>query len=213
MLLYIAISYVWWIFLSSVIMSAGYHRYFSHRAFNAPIWYEYAVLFLGPLSGAGSVLGWVGVHRMHHAHSDTENDPHSPIYQPIWKILTSTFTVPAIKHRHIVDLLKNPRVMWFYRNHKIIRAVTLLLPLLVLPIEWYVVFFLSPIIYGYLGFGLLNTLCHSSSGVKNSWFVNLLTGGEGWHRNHHERPRDWMIGKKWYELDLGAWFIKLIKKY
>lgn len=212
MLLYIAISYVWWIFLSSIIISAGYHRYFSHRAFSAPIWYEYAVLILGPLSGAGHVLGWVGVHRLHHNHSDTEKDPHSPKYQPVWRILTSTFKVPPIKHRHVVDLLKNPRVMWFYKNHKIIRTLTIVVSLILLPFEWWIVFIVSPVIYGYLGFGLLNTVCHSGKNVRNSAFVNMLTGGEGWHANHHKTPRDWQIGKKWYEWDPGAWFIRLIKE-
>ena len=55
-------------------------------------------------------------------------------------------------------------------------------------------------------------MCHSGEGANNSAFVNIFTGGEGWHANHHERPRDWQIGKKWYEWDPAAWFIRLIKK-
>lgn len=204
-------SFVWWLILSSVIVSAGYHRYFAHRAFKAPVWYEYAVLLLGPLSGSGPVLGWVGVHRLHHNHSDTEKDPHSPKYQPVWRVLTSTFKVPAIRPRHVTDLLKNPRVMTFYKYHRHIRIATLTLGLL-LPWEWYIILIVSPMIYGYLGFGLLNTLCHRHEYVSNSWIANVLTGGEGWHANHHERPRDWRIGKKWYQWDPAAWFILLIKK-
>ena len=61
------------VILSSIVVSAGYHRYFAHRAFKAGVWYEYLVLILGPLSGAGHVLGWVGVHRLHHNHSDKYN--------------------------------------------------------------------------------------------------------------------------------------------
>lgn len=211
-LLYFFASFLWWIFLSSAIISAGYHRYFAHRSFEAPLWYEYAVLILGPLSGAGHVLGWVGVHRLHHNYSDTVNDPHSPKHQPVWRILTSTFKVPPIKHRHVVDLLKNTRVMWFYKHHKVIRFLTIIGSSFLLPFYWWFVLIITPIIYGYLGFGLLNTICHYSDNVRNSMFVNIFTGGEGWHANHHERPRDWQIGKKWYEWDPGAWFIKLIKK-
>lgn len=204
-------SFIWWLFLSSVVVSAGYHRYFAHRAFKADVWYEYMVLILGPLSGAGHVLGWVGVHRLHHNHSDTEQDPHSPKFQPIWRVLTSTFKVPPIKHRHVIDLLKNKRVMWFYKWHAEIRIATFLFGLL-LPIDWYIILLVMPVFWGYLGFGLLNTICHSGDNVRNSAFVNLFTGGEGWHANHHEKPRDWQIGKKWYEWDPAAWFIKLIQK-
>jgi len=204
-------SFIWWLFLSSAVISAGYHRYFSHRSFKAPVWYEYLVLILGPLSGSGSALGWVGVHRMHHNHSDTEKDPHSPKYQPMWRVLTSTFKVPAIRPRHITDLLKNKRVLWFHRHHKKIRLLTLFGGLL-LPFEWYIILIISPMIYGYLGYGLLNTLCHRHEHVSNSWIANILTGGEGWHANHHDQPRDWRIGKKWWEWDPAAWFIRLIQK-
>lgn len=204
-------SFIWWLFLSSAVISAGYHRYFSHRSFKAPVWYEYLVLILGPLSGSGSALGWVGVHRMHHNYSDTEKDPHSPKHQPIWRVLTSTFKVPAIRPRHITDLLKNKRVLWFHRHHKKIRLLTLFGGLL-LPFEWYIILIVSPMIYGYLGYGLLNTLCHRHEQVSNSWIANILTGGEGWHANHHDQPRDWRIGKKWWEWDPAAWFIRLIQK-
>ena len=204
-------SFIWWFFLSSVVISAGYHRYFSHRSFKALVWYEYLVLILGPLSGSGSVLGWVGVHRLHHNHSDTPEDPHSPKHQPVWRVLTSTFKVPAIRPRHVTDLLKNKRVMWFHKHHKKIRLGTLFMGLL-LPIEWYIILIISPMIYGYIGFGLLNTLCHRHENVCNSWLANILTGGEGWHANHHAKPRDWQIGKRWYEWDPAAWFIRLIRK-
>jgi fatty-acid desaturase len=204
-------SFIWWLFLSSAIISAGYHRYFSHRSFNAGVWYEYIVLILGPLSGAGHVLGWVGVHRLHHNYSDTIQDPHSPKYQSIWRVLTSTFKVPAIKHRHVVDLLKNKRVMWFYRYHNHIRVGTFLFSFL-LPTWVAITFIYMPMVWGYLGFGLINTICHYGEGVRNSAFVNIFTGGEGWHANHHENPKDWKIGKKWYEWDPAAWFIRLIKK-
>lgn len=208
----LAYSFIWWFFLSSFIISAGYHRYFAHRSFKTGIWYEYLVLILGPLSGSGSLLGWVGVHRLHHNHSDTEKDPHSPKHQPVWRVLTSTFKVPAIRPRHVTDLLKNKRVMWFHKHHRDIRFCTFLFGLSFLSFEWFLVLMIAPMIYGYIGFGLLNTLCHRHENVSNSWIANILTGGEGWHANHHAKPMDWKIGKKWYEWDPAAWFIRLIKK-
>lgn len=211
MLIYILYSFIWWLFLSSTVISAGYHRYFSHRSFKAPVWYEYFVLVLGPLSGAGHVLGWVGVHRLHHNHSDTDKDPHSPKHQPMWRVLTSTFTVPPIKRRHVADLLRNRRVVQFYKWHNYIRIGTLAFSLL-LPLEIAFIFIYAPFFWGYLGYGLLNTFCHSGTEVRNSALVNIFTGGEGWHANHHKDPMNWRIGKKWWEWDPASWFIQLIKK-
>ena len=209
---YILVSFAWWMFLSSAIVSAGYHRYFAHRAFKAPIWYEYLVLLFGPLSGSGPALGWVGVHRLHHNHSDTEKDPHSPRFIPRWKVLTSMFDVPPIPRKAVKDLLRNKRVVWFYKKHKPIRLLVFILFLLITGPIWTFWLFIMPMVYGYVGYGLLNTYCHSKETVRNLWWANILTGGEGWHANHHENPRDWKIGKEWYEWDWGAWWIRLIKK-
>jgi len=208
---YITISFIWWQILSSVVISAGYHRYFTHQSYTAPVWYEYIVLLLGPLSGSGHVLGWAGVHRMHHAFSDTEEDPHSPKYKGFWKVFLSTFKVPYIPRKFIRDLLRNKRVMFFYRHHNKIRLGSFLVGLILLPIEWFIIIFITPVLYGYLGFGLINAMCHKNGVVRNSWIANIFTGGEGWHVNHHENSKDWRIGKTWWQWDPGAWIIKLIK--
>ena len=42
--------------------------------------------------------------------------------------------------------------------------------------------------------------------------ANILTGGEGWHKNHHDRSQDWKIGQHWWQIDTGAWWIKAIKR-
>lgn len=211
---YVILSFLWWQVLSITVISSGYHRYFAHRAFKAPVWYEYYVLTLGILSGGGPLLGWAGVHRLHHRYSDTNKDPHSPTYISIWRVLTSTFKVPPIKRASVKDLLKNPRVMWFYKNHNIfIIGYTILFMLIAyytsLPIA--IVLLLSPLFYSYLGFGLINAFGHDKNGPKNSQLLNIFSGGDGFHKNHHEAPKDWQIGKKWYEFDPGALFIRLIK--
>lgn len=209
-MLYILYSFIWWQVLSAVVISAGYHRYFTHRAFNAPVWYEYLVLLLGPLSGAGHVLGWVGVHRMHHVYSDTEDDPHSPKYKGFWRVLTSTFRVPTIPRKFIKDMLKNKRVMFFYKYHNHIRITILIIGALILPVQWFLVIFISPFLFGYLGFGLINALCHRQGKPTNSWIANVFTAGEGWHKNHHARIKSWQIGKEWYQWDPGAWVIRIV---
>jgi fatty-acid desaturase len=213
-MIYILASFIWWQILSITVISSGYHRYFAHRSFSAPKWYEYYVLALGSLTGGGSLLGWVGVHRMHHKHSDTEQDPHSPKYHGMWKIITSTFAVPPIKRSSVRDLLKNNTVVWFHKYYKHIRISTLVIGFLLLPLEWFLVLIVSPIMYAYIGFGAINAFCHDKdgSGAKNSHLVNILAAGDGFHKYHHERPKDWKIGRNWYEFDPGALWIKLIIK-
>ena len=171
---YVILSFIWWQILSITVVSSGYHRYFAHRAFKTYTLYEHWVLFLGTLTGSGPLLGWVGVHRQHHNHTDTEDDPHSPRHQGFMPVLTSTFKVKAIKHRVIKDLLRNKRVMWYYRNHMIIRCSTALACFVLLSFPMFLVVFISPIIYSYIGFGSINALCHKNGKVVNLMRVKLL---------------------------------------
>lgn len=205
---YVILSFIWWQILSITVVSSGYHRYFAHRAFKTYTLYEHWVLFLGTLTGSGPLLGWVGVHRQHHNHTDTEEDPHSPAHHGFLTVLTSTFKVKAIKRRVIKDLLRNKRVMWYYRNHMIIRCGTALACFVLLSFPMFLVVFVSPIIYSYVGFGSINALCHKKGKVINLMWVNLLAAGEGYHKNHHENPRSWKLGA----YDPSAFFIKCIKK-
>ena len=205
---YVILSFIWWQILSVTVVSSGYHRYFAHRAFNASKWYEYYVLFLGTLTASGPLLGWVGVHRLHHNHTDTEDDPHSPRHQGFIPVLTSTFKVKAIRHRVIKDLLRNKRVMWYYRNHMVIRLCTAVGAFVLLSFPMFLVLFVSPMIYAYIGFGTINAFAHKEGKIFNNHWLNILSAGEGYHNNHHKNPRAWRLGK----YDMSAVFIRMIKK-
>jgi stearoyl-CoA desaturase (delta-9 desaturase) len=213
---YILLSFLWWQFLSATAISAGYHRYFSHSAFKAPVWFEYFVLLFGSLAFTGPLLGWVWIHRTHHLHSDTDKDPHSPKYLGFWRTF---FVLPGrrshwqdqkLSRHHVKGLLKNKRVVFFYRNHKIIRMITFILGVLLLPVEWFLVLIVSPMIFGYLGFGLLNAVCHKRGIPNNTWWVSIFTAGEGWHKNHHDNTKRILNGTKWYHIDTGGYVSKLI---
>lgn len=208
---YVILSFIWWQILSVTVISSGYHRHFAHRAFKVyrgKVFYEHWVLFLGTLTASGPLLGWVGVHRQHHNHTDTEKDPHSPRHHGFIPVLTSTFKVKSIRHREIIDLLRNKRVMWYYRNHMIIRCGTALACFVLLSFPMFLVLFVSPMIYSYIGFGSINAFCHRNGKIINSMWINILAAGEGYHKNHHENPRSWKLGK----YDPTALFIKCIKK-
>ena len=57
------------------------HRYYSHKSFEFKnVFLKWIFTLLAVIAGRGSPLGWVYLHRKHHAYSDTEQDPHSPKY-------------------------------------------------------------------------------------------------------------------------------------
>jgi stearoyl-CoA desaturase (delta-9 desaturase) len=68
--------------LAGLAVNLGYHRVLSHRSLELPKWMERALVTLG--LPAGTPIQWAGNHRYHHAHTDTETDPHSPLHRGFW---------------------------------------------------------------------------------------------------------------------------------
>lgn len=204
-------GFVWWQVIAIVAISGGYHRYYSHFSFKAPRWYPYLVNILGIFSGAGPALTWAAVHRQHHAYSDTEDDPHSHSIKGWFPVYVNTWGYDVkIKRRFVKRLLQDPILRWFHKYYfkltiAIITVFALIDPMLL------IFGYALPVVLAFHAYGLLNILGHRGGHPNNSWLANILTGGEGWHANHHKRGGDYRIGWKWYEIDPTAWFIKLIK--
>lgn len=204
-------GFVWWQVIAIVAISGGYHRYYSHFSFKAPRWYPYVVNVLGIFSGAGPALTWAAVHRQHHAYSDTEDDPHSHSIKGWFPVYVNTWGYDVkIKRRFVKRLLQDPILRWFHKYYfkltiAIITVFALIDPMLL------IFGYALPVVLAFHAYGLLNILGHRGGRPNNSWLANILTGGEGWHANHHKRGGDYRIGWKWYEIDPTAWFIKLIK--
>tara|TARA_B110000503_G_scaffold42030_1_gene68911 strand:- start:170 stop:793 length:624 start_codon:yes stop_codon:yes gene_type:complete len=184
-LMYVLISaYLIYISIAIIGISLGYHRYFSHREFKATAWLEIIMLYCGLLCGGRSLLGWAGVHRMHHIYADTENDPHSAKNHPWWKILFSLWKVNTLPRKFIKDLLQNKRVMFFHKYGTYIFIVHQIIFFLLFGVNSLivhaVVFFLA-----YLGFGILNLWGHNLDGPINRAWINLIAPLEGNHKTHH----------------------------
>jgi len=203
---------LWWYVIAIVSISGGYHRYYSHRSFKTGRWYPYVVNILGMFSGAGPVLTWAGTHLQHHAYSDTDKDPHSFAIKGLLTVYFNTWGYTAhIERKFIKSLLRDKLLRWFYQHYfKLNIAIILILaainPLLL--IFGYAV----PVVFAFHGYSLLNVLGHKNGKPSNSWVANMLTAGEGWHANHHDRGGDYRIGRKWYEFDPTARFIGIIKQ-
>ncbi len=197
-------------------MTMTYHRLLAHKSWKSPKWFEYIGALLGTIGLTGSTIGWVAIHREHHRYSDKEKDPHSPIYKGFWKVqYLSMFEKPVVKY--VIDLARSKfhtKVHKFYWLINIVYGIIL--------------FFIDPfaIVYAYLfpamilwnAGSFVNTINHlfgyrshnTDDSSVNNLFLGYFVWGEGWHNNHHANQHDPKFGKKWWELDIGYLFIKLL---
>jgi stearoyl-CoA desaturase (delta-9 desaturase) len=161
------------------------------------------MLVFGLICGGRSALTWAAVHRMHHAKSDTEHDPHSPLYKGAWNVLTSKWHVDYIPKKYITDLLKNPRVVFFHRYGKYIHA-TYALIMLAGGLDLFFTFVFIPYVLAWIGFGMLNYFAHKEGEPKDLPMLNFIAPGEGWHKTHHNKP----MAFKLHKYDIAGFFIE-----
>ena len=204
-------SFIWWQFIACTSISSGYHRYVSHQSFKTGNWYIWYLQFMALFANPGPVLTWAATHRMHHRYSDTEKDPHSPVIKGFWKVYTHMWgNDEIIEKKMLKGLLDNRSIRFFYKWYFHILFAVAGVMLIIDPLL--LLFGLCvPIVFAFHGYGLINTIPHMTGEAKNSVISNILTGGEGWHANHHADSSNWRIGQKWWQLDPSAAFIKLIK--
>jgi fatty-acid desaturase len=214
-------------------ITLGYHRLLTHRSFQTPKWLEYTLSWLGSLNWQGGPIQWTATHRLHHQHSDEDNDPHSPRHGFFWAHMLWCFTYdPQFDDydqysKYAQDLARD-------KGHVFIERTT---PL------WQ--FVLAGLLFGwgYIGGGglwgglacvvwgsfvrltyvyhitwFVNSASHkwgyrnfeTTDDSRNLWWVALLSFGEGWHNNHHAYPRSARHGLKPWEFDLTWCTLRLL---
>ena len=185
----ILIIFLWWQIIATFGLSIGYHRYFAHQSFETTYIWEIIFLICGYMCGARSPLTWAAVHRIHHEHSDTLKDPHSPKYIGI-KSLFSLWTIKHIPKTYFKNLLK-PHLKF---THKYGRYVWLGFGaiLLAIDIKLFLFVWLSPFLISYIGFGVLNYFGHAPNPINRVW-INLFAPSEGWHEDHHINPSNFKL--------------------
>ena len=96
-------------------ITAGFHRYFSHRSFKTSRVFQFFLAFLGQSSAQRGVLWWAATHRYHHKHSDTEKDVHSPVQHGFWHshvLWVFSKQGRTIDYSLIKDFQKYPEIVW-----------------------------------------------------------------------------------------------------
>lgn len=188
------LGFIWYQIIALFGLSIGLHRHFAHKQFNTSKLFEIVSLYLAMLAGSRSPLGWIGAHRIHHNHSDTKLDPHSPTYKGFWNVLFNNWKVTNIPRPYVRDLYKNPRIMFFHKHWLKIHVISALV-FLMIGFQWFFIFILSPLVLGYLSYGIFNALGHKDNKPVTNYFINLLSAGEGHHNIHHNNPKQIKLSK------------------
>lgn len=215
-------------------ISAGFHRYFSHRSYKTNRFFQFVLAWLGTSAAQRGPLWWAAHHRDHHRHSDQKEDIHSPIREAFWYSHFGWILCPenfATKHSRVRDLTKYPELRFldrFYLVPPFVRASILFglgsflasnYPQLQTSgpqlLAWG--FFAGTMISYHITFSI-NSFAHlfgsrsyeTSDSSKNNWLLALLTFGEGWHNNHHQYPGLERHGHRWWEFDLTHSLLKIL---
>ena len=221
-------------FFRMFFITAGYHRYFSHRTFKTSRVFQFIMAFFAQSSLQKGALWWCSNHRVHHKFSDQPEDPHSANLYGFWYAHIGWIISPefkATRYDLIKDLAKYPELVWLNKYHWI--------PALFLAV---VVYFTGNVLHGtgifdfsaglgtlFIGFVLstvvlyhgtftINSLMHVIGGrryattdkSKNSVILALVTLGEGWHNNHHYYQSTARQGFYWWEIDITYYIIRLL---
>jgi len=202
-------------------IGAGYHRYFSHRAYGTSRAFQFVLAVLSQSTAQKSVLWWAAKHRHHHLHSDTERDVHSPRHKGF--IYSHLGWIFARRHHRtdfvkVADLARYPELMWLHR-YELIPAVGLGV-LCFLIGGWSVLvvgFFWSTVVVYHATF-CINSLAHvrgrkryvTGDDSRNNWLLAFFTMGEGWHNNHHAYQSSVRQGFRWWEYDPTFYLLTLL---
>ena len=198
------------------------HRYYSHKSFEFKNSYiKWAFTFLAIVAGRGSPLGWVYLHRRHHAYSDTEKDPHSPKFLG-YKLFGFGHYQKQEEEKIQLFLVKDmmSKEQLFIHKWYIVIILTFILLLALVDFElcyfgWAVPAFLIQLSqnnFNYIGhmYGYRNFNTEDDS-KNNAWLFPILLG-EAWHNNHHHSPKDYKTRVNSYEIDPVSNIIDLVKK-
>ncbi len=201
-------------------VTAGYHRLFSHRTYQASWFLRLLLLCLGAASFQNSALRWSSDHRLHHRFVDTDRDPYAikkGFWHAHWIWVMESKSHPL---QGVADLEKDPLLLWQDRHYFLIGAVVACIPLgigLATHNLWghFVMGLLFRIVLTHHTTFLINSAAHwfgsrpytDANTARDNALLAPLTFGEGYHNFHHMWPGDYRNGVRWYQFDSTKWLL------
>jgi stearoyl-CoA desaturase (delta-9 desaturase) len=203
-------------------VTAGYHRYFSHRAFRTSRVFQFVLALLALTSVQKGVLWWASHHRTHHRTSDQPGDVHSVLLDGFWWshvgwIVSRKYDETDLSK--VRDLARYPELRFLDRFHVLV-PIAFATSLWFAGGSWALLwgFFVSTTLLWH-GTFTINSLTHvfgkrryvTTDNSKNHLLLALITMGEGWHNNHHYYQRAANQGFFWWEIDLTFYVLRLLE--
>jgi stearoyl-CoA desaturase (delta-9 desaturase) len=202
-------------------VTAGYHRYFSHRSFATSRVFQFLLALIAQSSAQRSVLWWAAKHRHHHLYSDTQRDVHSPrhtgfVYSHVGWLFARRHDATDLGR--VADFARYPELAWLQRFEVLPAFVLALLCLAIAGWSGLVVGFFWSTVLVYHSTFMINSLAHvrgsrryvTGDDSRNNPLLAFLTMGEGWHNNHHACPSSARQGFRWWELDMTYYLLRLL---
>lgn len=207
---------------SSFSITLGYHRLFSHAAFEASWPVRFFVLFFGGAAFEKSAMAWAALHRLHHRYTDTDRDPYNIkrgfFYAHVGWVCVEIF---RYDYSNVRDLARDPLVVHQDKHYVLWSHMAgFVIPLLIgawIGGWWYAILFpVSARIFLVLNSAFcINSVAHTfgdrpfdhGSSARDHWLGVLLTNGEGYHNFHHRFPDDYRNGVRWFHWDPTKWLI------
>jgi stearoyl-CoA desaturase (delta-9 desaturase) len=233
----LAVMYV----LTGLGVTLGFHRLLTHRSFATYRGVQYVFAALGSMSVQGPVMSWVADHRKHHAHTDKDGDPHSPhghgggvkgALAGLWYAHMGWLfdrAGQAEHERYARDLVEDAGMRVIHRTFVVWVLAGIGLPAL---LGWLFTRTGHGALEGALWGGAvrifvlhhitwsINSVCHFFGSRRfavddestNVFWLAPLSFGESWHHNHHAFPRSAVHGLRWWEIDVTAYVIRLMRR-
>lgn len=215
------------LFVTEIGITAAYHRYYSHRAYDLSRPVQFLLLALGTTALQGSVIQWSHDHRKHHAYVDGDEDPYS-IKKGFWyaHMLWLYEKSKPIEEKWVTDLMQD---RWLVIQHRYFAFFGIGSNVLVfLLVGWLLNDFLGAFVLAWWTRLLvshhltwfINSLAHfwgsktfskEHSAVDN-FVIAFLTVGEGYHNYHHTFASDYRNGIRWYHFDPAKWMVWSLSK-
>jgi stearoyl-CoA desaturase (delta-9 desaturase) len=199
--------------------SIGFHRMLTHSSFECGPVVKASFLILGSMAGQGRCIEWAAHHRKHHAYSDREGDPHSPLDGFVHAYFGWILRGPAAeRERYCKRLLEDRLVSFIDRTTALWLLLGLAIPFAAAGwsgLLWggFVrMAFFSQIAYSVNSFGHTfgSRPFDTKDESRNNWILAVLGFGDGWHNNHHAFPSMAYHGMRLHELDPSALVIRLL---
>ena len=207
-------------------IGSGYHRLWSHRAYEAHWIMRLYLAIVGGMTIQNSILVWCIRHRFHHRYVDNnDKDPYS-IGRGFWFAhvgwMLRDYESGKLDWSVVPDLERDPIVAWQHKYYwPLVLVTNIALPLI---LGWMVgdilgVFLLAGILRLVVSHHVtffINSLAHmwgsrpytDENTARDNWFLAIVTYGEGYHNFHHLFQSDYRNGIRWWQYDINKWFIK-----